>query len=109
MTWAVSQAALAAHRKVCQWRKLAFLEVVDLQRARVFRFLGFGPIAARDKDRRTIGGGSPHLMRGDTGVDFRPVLPLRPYRALAVDAMRTDIAGAVIGRGGLRAGALGTV
>src|SRR5882672_7805656 len=106
MTRAVSQAALAAHRKVCQWRKLAFLEVVDFQRARVFRFLGFGSIAARDKNRRTIGGGSPHLMREDTGVEFRQLLHRRPYRAIAVDAMHSDIAGVVIGRERIRAGAV---
>ena len=106
MPRAVAQAALAAHRQIRQWRELAFLEVVDFQRAGVFGFLGFGPVAARDKNDRTIRRRGHDLMRENADIHLRRLLHLRAHRAVRVNAMHGDIAGAVVGVERIRAGGI---
>src|SRR5262245_6652390 len=91
-----SKPVAAVRRNLAFVRENTVLEIVDMERAWVFRLGSVRIVAARDDQHSLVGGSCHDLMEIDAGFELFRLLHLIADAAVAFDLVDGDIGGEVI-------------
>src|SRR3954452_19569373 len=92
-----SEAVATVGRNLAFVREHAVLEIVDMERAWIFRLSLCRIVAARDDQHCLVGMSCPDLMEIDAGFELVRLLDLIADAAVAFDLVDGDIGGEVVG------------